>query len=123
MKKKILIVDDDWGIVQIIQSLLDLSGYKTVVAADGREAVQVARDEDPDLILLDIMMPEMDGFDVCKFLRRDHDFDDTRIIMLTSLTQMGDAEKSFSAGANDFLGKPFDADRLLLKVKKQLEEV
>jgi DNA-binding response OmpR family regulator len=121
VKKKILIVEDDRAIAEYVEALLSLNAYDTQVAYHGREAVDKAREFFPDLILLDIMLPKLSGLDVCKLLREDAAFNKTKIVMLTSLTQMGDAEKAFNVGANDYLGKPFEADRLLQKIKKHLE--
>lgn len=121
-KKKVLIAEDERAIAEFIEALLNLNNYQTVIAANGREAVDKARDVFPDLVLLDIMMPKLSGLDVCKILREDPAFKSTKIMMLTSLTQMGDAEKAFEVGANDYLGKPFEAERLLQKIKKLLGE-
>lgn len=121
-KKKVLIAEDERAIAEFIEALLNLNNYQTVIAANGREAVDKARDVFPDLVLLDIMMPKLSGLDVCKILREDPAFKNTKIMMLTSLTQMGDAEKAFEVGANDYLGKPFEAERLLQKIKKLLGE-
>ncbi len=119
-KKKILIVEDERPIAEFIETLLSLNGYETRIAVNGRDGVEKARDFFPDLILMDIMMPKLSGYDACKILREDAAFNKTVIMMLTSLTQMGDAEKAFDAGANDYLSKPFDAERLLQKVRKHL---
>lgn len=119
-KKKILIAEDERAIAEFIEALLGLNNYQTAIASNGREAVDKARDLFPDLILLDVMMPKLSGLDVCKILREDPAFKSTKIMMLTSLTQMGDAEKAFEVGANDYLGKPFEAERLLQKIKKIL---
>jgi len=122
-KKKVLVVDDEKAIAEYVTTLLDLHGYETRTAGDGREAVMKARDFFPDLILLDVMLPHLNGFDACKILRADPALKDTPVVMLTSLNQMGDAEKAFKAGANDFLTKPFETERLLHKVRKFLGDV
>jgi len=121
MKKKVLIVEDDPTISQPVEALLGLSGYETHLAADGRDAVYKARDVKPDIILLDVVLPVLNGFDVCKLLREDPATKAIPVIMLTSLSQVGDAEKAFDMGATDYLAKPFDVDRLLEKIKKQLK--
>ncbi|HRY29762.1 MAG TPA: response regulator [Elusimicrobiota bacterium] len=121
-KKKILIAEDERAIAEFVEALLSLNGYETAIAGNGREAVEKARSFFPDMVLMDIMMPKLSGLDATKILRDDPAFKNTVIMMLTSLTQMGDAEKAFEAGANDYLGKPFEAERLLQKVKKHLGE-
>jgi two-component system, OmpR family, alkaline phosphatase synthesis response regulator PhoP len=121
-KKKVLIVEDEPPIAEFLEVLLNLSGYDTRIARDGRAGIETAREFFPDLILLDILLPKVSGFDVCKILREDAAFKNTIIIMLTALTQLGDTEKAFSLGATDYLGKPIDSDRLLQKIRKHLGE-
>jgi DNA-binding response OmpR family regulator len=122
MKRKILVVEDDWGTAEIIKSIVTRGGYEAHLASDGRDAVEKARAVSPHVILLDAMLPGMDGYAVCRVLRNEPAFNKTRIIMLTSLTQIGDAEKAFQVGANDFMGKPFTMERLLQKIQKNLGE-
>lgn len=117
-KKKILVVEDEKDIAENIQVRLDVTGYAVVNAYDGKEAVEMARKEKPDLILLDIMLPKINGIEVCEIIRSDVKLNKIPIIMITSLSAVGDVEKAFSAGANDYLPKPFEYGRLLNKIKK-----
>jgi CheY-like chemotaxis protein len=121
-RKKILIADDDKSVAECLEILLGLSGYEVFVAGDGQEAVQKARIVVPDLILLDMIMPKLNGFDACKIIKNDPVLRKIPLIALTSLTQMGDMEKAYAAGADDYQHKPFDNGRLLGKVKKYLPE-
>ncbi len=121
-KKKILIVEDERDAAEFVESLLILGGYETHISRDGQDAINRARNLFPDLILLDIMLPKLNGFEVCKLLKRDPALQSTPIIMVTSLHQMGDAEKAFAVGANDYITKPYDSTRLMAKVKKHLPQ-
>ncbi|HOW28919.1 MAG TPA: response regulator [Elusimicrobiota bacterium] len=122
MKKKILVVEDERAIAEYLEALLGLSGYTIQISMDGKAAVEQAREWFPDLVLLDIMLPKLNGFDVCKILKQDAALKNVPIIMLTSLSQMGDVERAFDSGANDYLSKPIDAERLVQKIKKYLPE-
>jgi CheY-like chemotaxis protein len=121
VRKKILIADDDHSVAECLEILLGLSGYEVFVACDGQEAVMKARKVVPDLILLDMIMPKLSGFDACKIIKNDPVLQKIHVIALTSLPQMGDVEKVYAAGADDYMHKPFDNGRLLEKVKKCLE--
>ncbi len=122
LKKKILVVEDERAIAEYLEALLGLSGYTIQISMDGKAAVEQAREWFPDLVLLDIMLPKLNGFDVCKILKQDAALKNVPIIMLTSLSQMGDVERAFDSGANDYLSKPIDAERLVQKIKKYLPE-
>lgn len=119
-KKKILIVEDEKDIAESIQARLALEDYKVILAGAGDEGVKKARAEKPDLIIMDIMMPGVDGLEACKVLKGDDGTKKIPILVLTALPQVQDAEDAFKAGANDFLNKPFTNDRLIQKVKKLL---
>jgi CheY-like chemotaxis protein len=121
VRKKILIADDDQSVAECLEMLLSLSGYEVLVAFDGQEAVKKARSVVPDLILLDMVMPKLSGFDACKIIKHDPALRHIPVIALTSLTQMGDMEKAYAAGADDYQHKPFDNGRLLEKVQKFLQ--
>jgi len=120
MATKILIVDDEPAIAENLQAILSAKGYETFCAFDGSEAVAKARKEKPDLILLDVMLPKMDGFDVCRVLKSDAEGAKMKILMTTGLDRMGDVEKAFQCGASDYIIKPFGTVRLLQKVEKLL---
>lgn len=117
MDKKILIVDDEKNIVDIIAFNLKKEGYEVLKAADGEEGVQLAMDENPDLILLDIMMPKMDGYEACKKIREKKN---TPIIMLTARAEEVDKVLGLELGADDYVTKPFGVRELMARVKANL---
>ena len=118
--KHILIVDDEPAIAENLQALLMAKGFEVSLAGDGSEAVEVARLKKPDLMLLDVMLPKMGGFDVCGILKGDEATKNIKIIMITGLGRMGDVETAFSKGADDYIIKPFDSQRLFRKIEKVL---
>ena len=117
MDRKILIVDDEKNIVDIIAFNLKKEGYTVITAADGEEGVQKAMEENPDLILLDIMMPKMDGYEVCKKIREKKN---TPIIMLTARAEELDKVLGLEIGADDYITKPFGTSELLARVRTAL---
>ncbi len=117
MDKKILIVDDEKNIVDIIAFNLKKEGYKVLKAADGAEGVRLATEENPDLILLDIMMPKMDGYEACKKIREKKH---TPIIMLTARAEEVDKVLGLELGADDYVTKPFGVRELMARVKANL---
>ncbi len=120
MNKKILIADDEQNIVISIEFLLRREGFEVLVAGDGEEALAKVRGERPDLVLLDVMMPKMNGFDVCQALRSDPDLSATRILMLTAKEAIEDRVAGLDAGADDYLVKPFAFDELMARVRALL---
>jgi len=114
--KRVLVVDDEPDIVEIVACLLEGEGYETLVARDGIEAVEVAEAERPDLVLLDVMMPEMNGYQVCRLLRAKPEFRDTPVVMLTAKAQQSDQFWGLDSGATAYLTKPFDNRELLRTV-------
>ena len=117
MDRKILIVDDEKNIVDIIAFNLKKEGYTVITATDGEEGVQKAMEENPDLILLDIMMPKMDGYEVCKKIREKKN---TPIIMLTARAEELDKVLGLELGADDYVTKPFGVRELMARVKANL---
>jgi len=117
----ILVVDDYPANVKLIRRNLEAAGYETVAAYDGEEALQKVAAEKPDLILLDILMPKLDGFEVCRRLRADEATAVVPIIMVTALRETEDRIRGLEAGADDFLSKPFDRGELLARVKSLLQ--
>ena len=105
-----------------IATWLKMQGYEPVVAYNGKTGVTQAGLHQPSLILLDIKLPKMDGFEVCRTLKQDKRTSDIPIIMLTSLGSIGDVDKSFEAGACDYIFKPFKFDRLKAKIKKHIKK-
>jgi DNA-binding response OmpR family regulator len=114
MPKKILVIDDEPKIVEICQDYLKASGFEVVSAGDGLQGLAVARREKPDLIVLDLMMPGMDGLDVCRNLRRDSN---TPIIMLTARVEESDKLVGLELGADDYITKPFSPRELVARVR------
>ncbi|MBI4377026.1 MAG: response regulator [Elusimicrobia bacterium] len=122
MAAKILIVEDEEPIAQTLEALLNAKGYRASYVTDGAEAVARARKEKPDVIFLDVMLPRIGGFDVCKLLTKDPETKRIKVIMITALGRMGDVETAFASGATDYIIKPFDTDRLLKKLEKVLQK-
>ncbi|MBI4611451.1 MAG: response regulator [Candidatus Rokubacteria bacterium] len=117
---RILVVDDNLMNVEIIQSRLAVHGYEILTAADGEEALAVARAAQPDLILLDVMMPKLDGTEVCRRLRADASFPFTPIILVTAKADSRDVVAGLEAGADEYLTKPVDQAALVARVKSML---
>jgi two-component system, OmpR family, alkaline phosphatase synthesis response regulator PhoP len=117
---KILIVDDEEDILDLIQYNLDREGYETVLARDGVEALEVAEDERPDLIILDIMMPRMDGIEACRRLRRNAFLRNTPVLMLTARTDEDDQVEGLDVGADIYLSKPVAIPVLLSQLRALL---
>lgn len=120
LKPKILVVDDEPDALELIEFNLKAGGYDVVTAADGSEAVKKARAVAPDLILLDLMLPEIDGLEVCKILRRDATTAATPIIMLTAKAAEIDRILGLELGADDYVTKPFSPRELSLRIKNLL---
>ncbi len=121
MGKKVLIVDDEHAIVDILRYNLEKNDFFTVAAYDGAEGMRLAREEDPDLILLDVMLPEMDGFEVCRKLREEGN--NVPIIMITA--REGETDKVFGLeqGADDYITKPFSMREVVARVRANIRRV
>lgn len=117
---RILVVDDDRIIVEILSQSLSLAGYQVATAADGQEGLTLARELKPDLILLDVMMPKLDGYSVCSQLKQDPETQLIPIIILTALTDRDDKLKALEVGADEFIRKPPDRQELLIRIKSLL---
>jgi DNA-binding response OmpR family regulator len=114
------VVEDEADIAEGLKARLELEGFEVMISGDGEAGIHAARKETPNMIILDVMIPKINGFEVCSVLKNDVKTKDIPILILTALPQLDDAEKAFSAGANDFLNKPYLNDRLLKKVHKLL---
>ena len=121
MDNKILVVDDDASINELIKINLELAGYKVVQAYDGIKAFALAKQELPSLVVLDVMMPEVDGFTVAKRIRENPQTKNIPIIMLTALSQLDDKANGFNIGVDDYLVKPFEVEELLMRVRALLK--
>jgi two-component system, OmpR family, alkaline phosphatase synthesis response regulator PhoP len=115
--EKILIVDDELHIVELLKYNLEANGYKVTYALSGKEGLALAIEKKPDLILLDVMLPEMDGFDVCKEVKRNKGIESIPIIMLTSKGEEFDKILGLELGADDYITKPFSVRELMARVK------
>lgn len=120
MTAKILIADDEEDIREIVQLFLESKGYETIVAYDGVDALDKARSERPDLIILDVMMPLMSGFEVCEKLMADSATDQIRIVMLSAADQSESKQRGLDAGARDYIVKPFEPDHLEKVIARHL---
>ena len=116
MKKKILVVDDEDDILQFLELVLREKGYDVVTAAGGQDALTRAQIEKPDLVLLDIMMPQMDGWEVLKLLRVDDETSQIPVAMLSARTEAKDRVQGLQEGAIDYICKPFALQELLDKI-------
>lgn len=120
MTKKILIADDEQNIVISVEFLMKREGYAVSVAHDGETALAKIRAEKPDLVLLDVMMPKKNGFDVCQEVRADPAFAATRILMLTARGRDMEVAKGLALGADGYMTKPFSTKELVEKVRELL---
>jgi len=122
-KKKILIIDDEQDLVDFVKLRLEANNYRVVTAGDGKEGLSVFARENPDLVLLDILIPKIDGFKVCQALKKAPSTADIPIIMLTAKDRTEDVKLAKEAGADGYIIKPFDSATLLLTIKDQLDKV
>ncbi|NOT32832.1 MAG: response regulator [Candidatus Eisenbacteria bacterium] len=119
-KGKILVVDDEIYIVHILDFSLGMEGYEVVTALDGEQAVEKARAEHPDLIVLDIMMPKLDGYETCKILKADAATKDIPVILLSAKGRNVDQKVGFEVGADDYITKPFSPRKLVERINSIL---
>jgi len=120
MTKKVLIADDEPNIVISLEFLLRREGFEVLIAVDGEEALAKARAAKPDLVLLDVMMPKMNGFDVCQALRADPQLAGTRVLMLTAKGRETEVSKGLGLGADAYMTKPFSTKELVAQVRALL---
>ncbi len=123
MAKTILIADDEPNIVISLEFLLKREGYEVVVAHDGLQALERIRERRPDLAILDVMMPQRNGFEVCQDLRQDPQFKDLRIMMLTAKGRDTEVSKGLALGADVYMTKPFATKELIAQVKALIDRV
>ena len=122
MAKKVLVIDDEPNIVKVVATRLKANNYEVITAFDGQEGLEVARREKPDLIILDLMLPKMDGYKVCGLLKSDARFAKIPIIMFTARAQEEDIKLGEEVGADAYITKPFNAQTLLSKIRELLGE-
>jgi len=118
---KILVVDDNEQNLELIQAYLEDIECKTIPAADGIIALDIIKKNKPDLVLLDVMMPKMSGFEVCRRIKNNPATADLPVIMVTALNELGDIERAIESGTDDFLSKPVNKFELLTRVKTMLK--
>ena len=121
-KKKILIVEDELELVKAMQIRLEQAGYEIITSFDGQDALDKAKREVPDLIILDLMLPKMDGYKVCGLLKADSRYNRIPVIMATARGQESDSKLGFEVGADAYIVKPFQYEFLLSKIKELLKE-
>lgn len=120
MKEKIMIVDDEKDIVKMLEYNLKKEGYRTISAYDGEDALEIIKKDHPDLVLLDLMLPEMDGLEVCKKIKQDDLTSGISVIMLTAKSQESDKIVGLELGADDYVTKPFSPRELMARIKAVL---
>ena len=120
MAKLILIVEDEPKNITLLRDLLQVSGYSTIEATDGKQGVELAKARKPDLILMDIQMPEMDGLEATRILKADATTSNIPVLALTSYAMKGDEERILEAGCDGYLAKPFNIQELLKTVAEYL---
>jgi CheY-like chemotaxis protein len=120
-KPTILVVDDNQQNLELLQAYLEDVDCTTISAHDGIEALGIVNKNSPDLILLDVMMPKMSGFEVCKRIKNDPKTSDIPVIMVTALSEFGDIERAIDSGTDDFLSKPVNKLELLTRIKTMLK--
>ena len=121
MSKRVLVVDDEPNIVMSLEFLMRRAGFEVAVARNGREALDALDGTPPDLLLLDVMMPELDGYEVCERIRARLEWNATKIVMLTARGREVERERGLSLGADAYVTKPFSTRDLVEQVKRMLD--
>lgn len=119
-KLRVLIIEDEADIVEALKLRLEANGYETLVATDGKEGLDKARSEKPDLIIMDVRLPKMDGFKISRILKFDENYRRIPIVMLTAKVHPSDIQMGKEAGADAYITKPYKAEDLLAKIKELL---
>lgn len=119
--QKILLVDDEKELAEMVGLRLEAAGYKVILASDGQEALDKARQEKPDLVILDLMLPKVEGYKVCRILKFDEKYKKIPIILFTAKAQEEDIKLGKEVGAEAYITKPFDPEVLLGKIKELLK--
>jgi len=119
-KKKILVVDDEVNITQILEFSIGAEGYEVITAQNGEEAIDKAKRERPDLIILDIMMPRIDGYEACRILKANPLTKNTPVLLLTAKGRDIDRRLGYEVGATDYIVKPFSPNRLIARIHELL---
>ncbi|HIZ27795.1 MAG TPA: response regulator [Candidatus Adamsella sp.] len=122
MSKRILIADDETDIVETLQFMLEVEGFECLTAYNGEDALNLAKREMPDLLILDVMMPKINGYKVCRLLKFDAKYKNIPILMVTARSQEEDKMIGEETGADEYITKPFEINDVVEKVKKYLEQ-
>jgi len=120
-KRRVLIVDDEPSVVKLVTKCMELAGFEVVVAMDGQAALTKVREHNPDVVILDVMLPKLNGFEVCSLLKQNSHYQHIPIIMFTALMEEQDYWKGMACGADAYLSKPFSIDALEQLVKRLIE--
>jgi len=120
-KPKVLVVDDNLQNLELILAYLEDVDCESLSATGGQEALEMIQNDPPDLVLLDVMMPKISGFEVCKRIKNNPETADIAVIMVTALSEMGDIERAINSGTDDFLSKPVNKWELLARVRTMLK--
>ncbi len=115
---KILVVDDDLTVTQLLEALLTMEGHQSATLNDSTKAMELVKTFHPDVILLDLMMPELNGYELCELLRQDPQDANIPVVVVSALDDQASRERALQAGARDYITKPFDVDFLLQKIKE-----
>ncbi len=121
MKRRVLVIEDNEQNLYLVTFLLESNGYEVMAARDGVEGIAAANRDKPDLVLLDIQLPQMDGYVVARLLRDNPDLAQTPIIAVTSYAMAGDQEKALEAGCNGYIEKPIDPDTFIAQIEGRLQ--
>ena len=120
-QKRILLVDDHQTVFRLLEAIVRINGYELIYAESGQKGIVMARQELPDLVLLDVMMPDIDGFKVCQYLKENPETKDIPVMFLTARGAEGDLETGRKAGADGFMTKPFQTLEVLKQIEKLLD--
>ena len=119
--KKVLLVDDEVDFIDVVRVRLEANNFEVIVAYDGEAALEKVKEDKPDIIILDVMMPKINGFEVCRMLKFDDNYKAIPIIILSALGQQFDREKAVQCGADAYFIKPFDLNLLVTKIESMLK--
>lgn len=120
-RARILLVDDEPSVVRMIQKRLDNAGYEVLVAMDGEEGFRKAKEDKPDLIILDLMLPKLNGYEICLMLKKDSRYKKIPIVMFSAKAQPKDVEQGLECGADAYVRKPFRAEELLNQIRALIQ--
>ncbi len=121
-KHKVLIIDDEPDILMTLDFLMRKAGYEVFIGRDGAEAIELVKSNQPQLVLLDVMMPNVDGYEVCQFIKNTPEYKNCKVVFLSAKTKQKDIEKAYEIGADYYIPKPFSSRDLVKKVKEMLNE-